>query len=187
MNSRNPSTDLSAEALPQQAFPEAQHPGRYTQEQAQRICQLLAHYMPFQTMKEVMQREHRRAFPFTHYVWFRRAIQWRPLIDNLRQQYLAHFDDIPIAQKRIRLERLEQLYEEAKEVQLKVSVLRAASDELRDPTMGSQTNIAITAYYQMSAEELEQKRVDLINKLRHLRAQEKAEGSAGGTHALIEA
>ena len=185
MTSTPPSTDLSADVLPQPFV--AENPGRYTQEQAQRICQLLAHYMPFQAMKEMMWQEHRRAFPFTHYVWFRRAPDWQPLITNLRQQYLSHFDDIPIAQKRVRLERLERLYEETKGVQLKVSVLRAASEELRDPTMGSQTNIAITAYYQMSASELEQKRVDLINKLRHLRAQEKAEGSAGGSHAIIEA
>ena len=190
MNSPSPSTDAldreheALESLP----PRTLHiPERYTEEQKHRICYLIAYYATYKTIVEVVQREFRRAFPFQHYVAFRRSSSWQPLIASLRQQYLANFDDVPIAQQRVRLERLEKLYQEAETVKLKTMVLRAASDELKEPSLKHQTNIAITAYYQMSASELEQKRREVLNRLRHLKAQEHAEGSAGGSDAIIEA
>ena len=179
------STEL-LESLPTPP-PAQEDPGRYNQEHTQRICHLIAYYTPYPTMVEALQREYRRSFPFKHYVWFRKALRWQPLIANLRQQYLANFENVPIAQQRVRLERLETLYHEAKTVQVKTMVLKAASEELKDPALKTQTNIAITAYYQMSAQELEEKRRDVINKLRHLKAQEHAEGSAGGSDVIIEA
>lgn len=184
MNSANPSTELLPALTPQE---EQDDPGSYSQEHMQYICQLLARYTHYPVMVESLNRTFRRTFPFKHYVYFRKARRWQPLISSLRAQYLADLDDIPIAQQRVRLERLEKLYQESQGVRLKVLVLNAASNELKDPLLKSQTNIAITQYYQMSAEELEQKRVDVINKLRYLRAQEKAEGSAGGEHAIVEA
>ena len=183
MSSENPSTELLA-PLDAQAMGD---PGRYSQEHTEHICQLLARYTDYPVIVASMQRAFRRTFPFKHYAYFRRAPRWQPLIATLRQEYLADMDDVPIAQQRIRLERLEKLYQDAKEPRLKILVLRAASDELKDPRIGTQTNVSITAYYRMSAEELEQKRVDVINKLRHLKAQEKADGSAGGSDGISEA
>lgn len=166
---------------------EADDRGRYTQEQSQRICRLIAYYAAYPTIVEVMLKEYHRSFPFKQYVIFRKSAKWQPLVASLRQQYLSHFDDVPIAQQKVRLERLEQLYQEAEGTHLKTEVLKAASAELKDPALKNQTTIAITAYYQMSAQELEQKRIELINKLRHLKAQEHAEGSAGGSDAIVEA
>ena len=166
---------------------EQEDPGRYSQEHIEHICQLVARYTDYPVMVESLKRAFRRSFPFKHYAYFRRAPRWQPLIATLRQQYLADLDDIPIAQQRIRLERLEKLYQDATSDNLKIRVLQAASEELKDPKIGTQTNVSITAYYRMSAEELEQKRKDVLNKLRHLRAQETAEGSAGGSNAIIEA
>lgn len=155
----------------------------YTQEQSQRVCQLLSQYAPYKLIAIYMQRVFHKPFPFNHYAYFRQAKRWQPLIKSLRQQYLAGLEDVPISQQRVRLERLEELYQEAQTVKLKREVLEAARDEMKEPERGDRTRISITAYYEMSAEELENKRQEILNKLRHLKALEKK----GGGDAVSEA
>jgi len=97
--------------------------------------------------------------------------RWNQVMMRLRATYVAAVMDAPIAQKRVRLDRYDELYQEAK-TQGKLSAAKACLDSAREEVEGAKTpsigNIFFAQINNMSDEELRTERQKQIDKLEKL-------------------
>ena len=94
--------------------------------------------------------------------------RWNGVMMQLRAAYVAAVMEAPIAQKRVRLDRYDELYQEARS-QGKISAAKACLDSAREEVEGAKApsvgNIFFAQINNMSDEELRNERQNLIDKL----------------------
>ena len=81
----------------------------------------------------------------------------KDLINKLRESFLSTIIEVPIAQKRVRLERTEELYGVAEEVDTKLKCLKEAREEVEGKGAANLTFQQFNQYNQLSDEELRDK------------------------------
>jgi hypothetical protein len=105
---------------------------KLTTEQQLKVCEMLAH---FKTQSEVRKEIKRLGVDINEAAvnYYRHSKKWSALISRFRDDYLSGIMEVPIAHKRIRLERLDSIYKSAvdrSELSVAKEVLRAAQDEI---------------------------------------------------------
>lgn len=106
--------------------------GKLSSEQQIKLCEMLAR---FNTQSEIKKRVKEWGIEINEQAvdYYRHCNKWKQIIEKMRGEYLSEILEVPIAHKRVRLERLDALYKSAVEKdQLNVAkeVLRAAQDEI---------------------------------------------------------
>ena len=105
---------------------------------------------------------------------------WRPVIEKYRKQFLAEISDIPIASKIKRLHELSDAFERVREkedsienlkdklecIEKEAMLLSKAQGELEGKVPVEQTNYYITQFNNMTREERDRYKQNLVEKLR---------------------
>ena len=98
--------------------------------------------------------------------------KWQKIVLEMRQKYLDASMEEPIAHRRIRLKRYDELYQEALK-QKKVSAAKACLDSAREEFSGVKTpsigNILFAQINNMSDDQLKREQQTLLNKLNKIR------------------
>ena len=124
---------------------------------------------------------------------YRNSVKWKPLIESYRQRYVSDVTSIPLFHQRVRLQRLESLWDKATalpetkadEARKKREELRAILKEARDETQKAvthNTNLLIAQFGTMDDQQLIQVRDKLLNRLTKIKvpdAQNQADSGRG--------
>ena len=133
------------------------------------ICNLLAQYKKPRQIMSILKDEHELNVKTKTITKFKNSEQ--ELIGKLRDRFLATVAEVPIAQKRIRLERAENLYEISQELEGKdrvdsgVKVLATAREEVEGKGSSQITLQQFNQYNQLTDEELQDKIKDIESKI----------------------
>mgnify|MGYP001572884649 CR=1 FL=1 len=117
--------------------------------------------------------------------------KWKPLIESYRQRYVADVTSIPLFHQRVRLQRLEVLWDKASalpetkadEARKKREELRAILKEARDETQKAvthNTNLLIAQFGTMDDRQLIEVRDKLLNRLTKIRIPEAQDKETDG-------
>ena len=140
------------------------------------ICNLIAQYKKPREVVKLVEEEHNIVIKGDLVLRYKNSN--KDLIDNLRSQFLANINDIPIAQKRIRLERADELYEASQEIHTvkdKVDSSLKCLKEAREETEGKGQSVTFqqfNQYNQLTDEELEDKIKEIEFKVAKTKAVE---------------
>lgn len=139
-----------------------------------RICEMLAQFHTVDHIVQFAKDNWGKSVSPASIYSYRESSRWKPVIDRFRTEYVAQVMDIPIAHKKIRLTRLEELYaanERDQEIkgkerrQLACLILERAMKEV-DERASNFTNIFFTQIQNFSDEELEQHRKKLLDRIK---------------------
>ena len=105
--------------------------------------------------------------------YYKRSKTWKPVIAKLREKYLQGADEVAIAHKRVRLERREKIYQRAEKVgdgQLALSAIRDTEEAMGG--MGKRGGVSLTfnQFNSLSDDEIEQRRLEVLNRIRNMDA-----------------
>ena len=140
------------------------------------ICNLVAQYKKPREIVSLMEEEHDIIIKGALVSRYKNSN--KDLIDKLRSQYLANINDIPIAQKRIRLERADELYDASQEIHTvkdRVDSGLKCLKEAREETEGKGQSVTFqqfNQYNQLTDEELEDKLKEIEFKVAKTKAVE---------------
>lgn len=105
-------------------------------------------------------------------------------ITSIRTRYLADITKVPIANERVRLERVEEQYQASnrlskpeRKISYSLKCLKEAREEVKGPSDGMITNIQVNQFNTLSDDELMDKRQAIEKKIYDLR--KKGEASYG--------
>lgn len=101
--------------------------------------------------------------------------KWRPVIEKFREDYLKMINEVPLANKRIRLEELQKMYNRAvkkSDFQEARQVLRDFRDEMQEKKDGVSfnfTQITHNEFHKMTDEDLQREKVKTLEQLEKVR------------------
>lgn len=145
---------------------------KLTPEHRVNICKMIAQFMPVRDIKTQLHEEGISISPST-IIFYQKSSKWAPAIEKMRNEYLSNIMEVPIAHKRVRLERLEMLYKQA-QTQRKPEVSRSMLAAARDEIEGKNVNITaiMNKYEGLSDDELEDRRQEILGKIKDERVVE---------------
>ncbi len=150
---------------------------RLTEEEKMQLCKLVAEFKrPFEVQKFAREAwgKNMNHQSITYYF---KADRWQPIIQRFREVYLSGVMDIPIANKKVRLERLEEVYESTDNDpniagidrrRQKLDVLRNAREEMDERTQVS--NTFNTQIINLSDEELHERKKQILAQIKAIPA-----------------
>lgn len=153
---------------------------RLSLEAKRKVCEWLGQYRTVYEVLDLLKEQFKTVVTY-------QAIQnyanpkckWAPLVQKARAAFLASIQDIPIAQKTVRLDRYERLYQRAmklhKDHDARLALFGAQKE--MEGVHGDTTVYVHQQILQMDTHELEQRRRDIAVKLANL----------GGGDAILEA
>ena len=99
--------------------------------------------------------------------------KWKPIIEKERSQFLSKIQDVPIANKRVRMEGWQTMMENAyddKDMKMLKNALEGARNEMEGIHIGvpGGNQYSLTYIANMSGNELLQKRDELMSKIKRL-------------------
>lgn len=121
-----------------------------------KMCEYHARYMPVRDILVKFKEEHGITITETTARWYLMSKKWFPIIQQMREKWVVGVLEIPISQKRVRLERLEDLYRKAisaRQISTAKEVLRAAKEEI-EGTKSGDINIQMNKIEMISDEEI---------------------------------
>jgi len=127
------------------------------------ICNMLAQYKKPKEIKKLAKKEHGLTLSSQVICGYRNRN--KNLINSLRESFLSTIIEVPIAQKRVRLDRTEELYQIAKQVDTKLKCLKEAREEVEGKGAANLTFQQFNQYNQLSDEELKDKLREVEEKI----------------------
>ena len=151
---------------------------KMTEEERFTICEKLGQFWPIDEIVRWGRREFKKNLHRSHVLRYKKSSKWQPLIQNYRRLYTEAIADIPLAHRRVRLERLERQYQAivisaGSEMQaLKNALARRemrviisqAADEVSEKTVNL-TQVYATQINQLSDQELSDRIVGIKQQL----------------------
>lgn len=139
-----------------------------------RICEMFAQFHSVDHITQFAKDEWGKAVTPASIRAYRESPRWKPVIDRFRTEYVGQVMDIPIAHKKVRLVRLEELFQanerdqgiSGKERrQLACLILERSMKEV-DERASNFTNIFFTQIQNFSDDELESHRRKLLDRIK---------------------
>ena len=121
-----------------------------------KMCEYHARYLPCKDILVKFKEEHGVTITETTARWYLLSKKWSAIIQQMREKWVVGVLEIPISQKRVRLERLEDLYKKAisaRQISTAKEVLRAAKEEI-EGTKSGDINIQMNKIEMISDEEI---------------------------------
>jgi len=106
---------------------------KLSKELQHKICEYHGQFLPTVEIIAKMKEEHGITLSNTSVMFYKKNKKWKVLIDKAKDQYVSAIMEVPIAHKRVRLERYEKLYDTAKnlgKIESARAVLASAREEL---------------------------------------------------------
>lgn len=135
------------------------------------VAKLLAWFCsPTQIAKHIEQR-FKKKITAQNVEWYKNSEKWQPVIEKLREDYNRCVLEVPLANKRKRLEELQILYnihmvnEDYKKAQSVLSDFREEMERRGGDINFSFTNVTHNEYQNMTDEELNEERTKTIEQL----------------------
>lgn len=97
---------------------------------------------------------------------YKAAPKWQPIINKYRQKYMANMDDVPMSHKKVRLQRVEQLYEKSLKTDSVRDSLSTIEHSRKELEGDGNISFTLNQYNIMTDEEIEAKREWLLNKIK---------------------
>ena len=137
---------------------ESRRNGVLTHDEQMELCRFLAEFHTVAEARAFVLEKFRKDLAYMSIKWYLENSKWRGVIDCLRTKYVTGFMEVPIANKRVRLERCEELYQKAAKagkLSLARQALSTAQDEVEGPKFNAaQINFHSSPFQSMSDEEL---------------------------------
>lgn len=102
---------------------------------------------------------------------YRRTKKWQPIINKLREKYLLSPNEVAMSHKRVRLDRREKIYQKAlkkEDLKTALNAVQGSKEEMEEK--GIPVNISFNQYNSLSDEELEDKKRELLERVKNLGA-----------------
>ena len=128
------------------------------------LCMLKGCFFTDREIVEVINGKFETKFLVKQVENFFKFVKHREQMLECRQEYLQQISEVPIAHKRIRLERLEKMYQETRDNDIKIKV----SQEARKEVEGELTSLTLNVfkkYEGMDDEELERRQGELLKRI----------------------
>jgi hypothetical protein len=121
-----------------------------------KMCEYHARYMPVKDILFKFKEDHGVTITETAARWYLMSRKWAPIIQDMREKWVVGVLEIPISQKRVRMERLENLYQKAlaaRQISTAKEILKAAKEEI-EGTKSGDINIQMNKIEMISDEEI---------------------------------
>ncbi len=121
-----------------------------------KMCEYHARYMPCKDILVKFKEDHGITITETTARWYLLSKKWSAIIQGMREKWVVGVLEIPISQKRVRMERLEVLYQQAKskgQISTAKEILKAAKEEI-EGTKSGDINIQMNKIEMISDEEI---------------------------------
>lgn len=145
---------------------------KLTDDQQMELIEYIAKFTPNQKIIERFFTHHQIMLSSSLIYQYRRTPKWQPVIKKFREKYVGDTAAVAGMHKRVRLERADEIYEKAiNSGKLRIA-LAANKDQREEVFEKSQTGNTIYTVNQfnqfnnMSDEELEAKRTELLSKIK---------------------
>lgn len=183
MNSQNPPTDEQQDIQeqvvrhPLDEKPKRQYlPGfnktKLTNEQQTEIIKMQAEFKKNTEIIEYAKEAWGITLSVTNIVQYKNSKKWEPLRKRFRDEYLANISEVAGTHKRVRLERLENIYHKSMTAGKVDAAMRAIENQRVEiegkDSRNQDVNLTLNQFYMLNDEELEQKRIELMEKVRNL-------------------
>lgn len=137
------------------------------------IAHLLGRYASITEIKDYFEKETGKIVNYQSIKSIRDSDRWANLIEKNRNEWLSQIKEVPIANKRVRMESWQTMLEsgfKAKQMNVVKNALVGARDEMEGVLQqhGGQTHYSLTYIANMSNNELLKKRDILMKKLNHI-------------------
>jgi len=145
-----------------------------SQEEKAQIAFMLGRYS---TIKEIQTyyktKDNGKEINYESVKSIRDSDRWKPIIEKERSEWLAKIQDVPISNKRVRMEGWQTMMETAykdKDMKILKQSLEGARNEMEGIHIGvpGGNNYSLTYIAQMSGNELLQKRDELMSKIKRI-------------------
>jgi hypothetical protein len=134
------------------------------------LMELIARYATNDEINEYFISNHKVSLSVALIMQYKRTQKWKPIIKKLREKYLLDMDEVGGSHKRVRQDRRERIYSRAvKKGDLKNALLAVKhQEEEAEGKTSSVGGVSLTynQYNMLSDEELEERRQEIINKVR---------------------
>ena len=149
-----------------------------TEEDKIEVCKLAASYKSTYEIRDILETERGKSVsqPNIHHIIH--TLKWKPVIERMRLQYTQGIMEVPISNKRKRMERLDHCYEKAFEdgnIRSAIAAIDSAREEM-EPRHDN-FNLQLNQFNLISDEEL----IEIKNRLEEKQKRIKEITYAGGT------
>lgn len=141
------------------------------------ICTLLSSFKTSQQIAAYFKESHNITITFASIRYYLTAPGWKPMIDRMRAEYVQQIAHIPISHKRMRLERLEEQWVDAEQVEARSlkeqrmkrtelrAILKDAKEECVPDGDKGNTNIFAFQFNGMDEKELLKRKEILLTRI----------------------
>ena len=137
---------------------ESRRNGVLTHDEQMELCRFLAGFHTVAEARAFVLEKFGKDLAYMSIKWYLENSKWKGVIDCLRSKYAAGYMEVPIANKRVRLERYEKIHQEAKKAgkqHTALEALKAAQNEVEGPKFNAtQINYNSSPFQSMPDEEL---------------------------------
>ena len=148
--------------------------GELSKDQQIEVVKQLAEFKSIPDVREFIKTEYGKDLAYGSVQFYLKSKKWKPMLERMREEFVAPIMSIPVAHKYIRLSRLEDLYQKTvngslKEVD-KIRECRELMSEARAEIEGSKGNktgdMFLTQINNFSDDELRTKKDTILNRLK---------------------
>lgn len=160
--SEAPPTEISVQ--------KARIPWHLTEEQKMIIIGYIASYMTPSEIIEICKEKHAINISFQQITKYKEADKWKPIIKKLREEYLADLPAVAGSHKRVRMERVERIYERAikkNDLKNQLASVEHQRKEIEGDRSGS-LHLTLNQFSNMSDEELYEQRKRVLDQVKKL-------------------
>ena len=155
---------------------------RQTEEQKLFIATCIGYCMTSGEIAETFKKRFNFALyePWTTIASYRRSRKWDAVIAETRTKYIADIQAVAGSHKRVRLDRLERLYEKAYDknnLRAAMEVVDHQRKEMEEKAQYGSVNLTLNQYNSLTDEELEERRNLFLQKIKRIEKKEDLNGS----------
>ena len=141
------------------------------------VCALIARFIPPDEIVEIVKQEYNYDLPKTRIAQYKASKQWKPLIESYRQRFVTEVTEVPLFHQKIRLERLEKMWEKShatadgrEKRKEQLAILKEAREETTK--VERNTNILAVQFHGMDDSQLLEARNRVLERLKTLEVQD---------------
>ena len=154
------------------------------EEEAMELCTMISLFTPPKTIIKAFADNYKRVITPQTIQNYMRSQKYGPVIAQNRKEYLAALESVPLYNKRVRLDRIQEILDQASQEKVTgvtqsrdkrketLSIIKQAQDEAERYKFESHTNIVAIQLNQLTDQQLTVKLTDIGEKIEKLRQEQ---------------
>lgn len=143
---------------------------KFTADQQLQIIGKIAAWESYEEVKDFVKENFRQSISATTYSYYKSNEKWQPVIRKERDKFNQAIAEIPLANKRKRVEELVDLFQTAKNTDDRKEARECLKEIRAEVGEKVPQNFFFTQFNQLTEMELEEKRIEAVNTLKTLRS-----------------